>query len=227
MLQNYDTLKPAQQALLEKHLSFVNAYNRKVNLTHINSFEQGRLLHIEDSLAALAEVNKAPAGVLLDLGSGAGFPGIPLAIATARQVLLLESIQKKAQALEVFIAQEKLDSHIKVIIKRSEEYAHEAPACAAVVTARAVGELPELIELAAPLMMHKGQLICYKAKPSPDELIRGLCAASLCGLREQERRSYVLSDGLTQRMLVVYEKIEEPQIKLPRRNGMAKKKPLA
>ncbi|MCL1890802.1 MAG: 16S rRNA (guanine(527)-N(7))-methyltransferase RsmG [Coriobacteriia bacterium] len=215
-----------QQELLSRHLAFVLDYNKQVNLTTISTVKEGLLLHVEDSLMALEELQQAPEGPLADLGSGGGFPGIPLAIATGRPTTLIESIAKKAQALQCFVDQEGLGSQITVVAQRSEEFACEARESFAVVTARAVSELPVLVELAAPLLALGGQLVCYKGQPSPEELARGRGAASVCGLIEKSLRTCFLSDGTTQRTIVGYEKVEEPSIALPRRNGMAKKRPL-
>ena len=226
MRNNYVSLHEHQKELLQRHLEFVFAYNQKVNLTHITSYEKGMVLHVEDSLTGLTEVNNAPAGSLVDIGSGGGYPGIPLAVASGRHTVLLESVRKKAEALELFIKQEKLEETIKVFAKRSEDYAREEKPGHAVVTARAVCELSELVELAAPLMADNGHLICYKAKPSLEELSRGFKAAEICGLKEVSKRPCLLSDKETRRLLIVFEKIAKPKIELPRRNGMAKKHPL-
>ena len=227
MKTKLDELSQDQQSYIKKHLRFVLDYNKKVNLTNIISYEEGLLLHIEDSLLGLDEVNLAPEGPLADLGSGAGYPGIPLAIATGRNTVLIESVAKKAQALKLFIAQEGLDNSVQIATKRSEDLAREVGAAFSVVTARAVGELPELIELASPLLSMGGLLICYKAKPSEEELERGRLAAIRCGLIEESLRRCILSDGKTARTLVAYKKVDKPTIDLPRRNGMAKKRPLA
>ena len=92
-----------QMALLERHLDLVMAANEQVNLTRITSRDEARVLHIEDSLAGLPEVQAAPAGLLGDMGSGAGFPGIPLAAVTGRKTVLIESVGKKAAFLKAFV----------------------------------------------------------------------------------------------------------------------------
>jgi len=226
MVDVLDTLNPTQLELIKNHLSFVLEYNKKINLTAITTQEEGLLLHIEDSLQAIEEVNQAPIGALADIGSGGGYPGIPLAIATGRSTTLIEAVKKKAHALELFIEQEKQGINLKVAAQRSEELAREQRGAFSVVTARAVGELPVLIELASPLLAIGGLLICYKGQPVTKELERGRRAANICGFGEETRRSYILSDNTTCRSLVVYRKVIEPTIPLPRRNGIAQKRPL-
>ena len=92
-----------QHELLLKHLSLVIEENKVTNLTRIDSLESGRLLHIEDSLAAVPECLDAPQGPVADLGTGGGFPGIPLAVATGRSVDLVDSVGKKTKALDRII----------------------------------------------------------------------------------------------------------------------------
>ena len=77
----FESLSSSQRQLIEEHLKLVIDANKQINLTRIDSYDEGMLLHVEDSLAGLEELNKAPSGLFGDLGSGAGYPGIPLAIA--------------------------------------------------------------------------------------------------------------------------------------------------
>lgn len=88
-----------QRELLDKHLELVIEENKVTNLTRIVDWESAQVLHVEDSLAGLPEVEEALEGPYLDMGSGAGFPGIPLAIMTGRETLLADSVGKKTRAL--------------------------------------------------------------------------------------------------------------------------------
>lgn len=212
---------------LVEHLKAVLLQNRTMNLTSIKNIEAGKILHIEDSLAALPELDAAPHGIVADLGSGAGFPGIPLALVSKRQTVLVESNNKKASFLKEFISKNDLDSSIAVAAERSEELALVQRNAFAVVTARAVAELPALLELGAPLLRQGGQFLAFKGRIDADELERGNKAAERLGLRYVSLRSYVLSDNMSCRCILVYEKFEEPATTLPRRPGMAVKRPLA
>ena len=80
--------------LLRRHLELVIEANKTTNITRIESMEEGMVLHVEDSLVGLPELEAAPAGRYADLGSGAGYPGIPLAVETGRETLLVDSVGK-------------------------------------------------------------------------------------------------------------------------------------
>lgn len=91
--------------LLEKHLSLVIEANKATNITRISSWEDGMLLHVKDSLLGLDALNACPAGRYADIGTGAGYPGIPLAIESGRETLLVDSVAKKVQILDGFISE--------------------------------------------------------------------------------------------------------------------------
>ena len=217
-----------EHPLLLAHLEAVLQYNQKKNLTSITELHDGKVFHIEDSLAVLPEIQAAPQGQMADLGSGAGFPGIPLALASKRQTTLIESNKKKAQFLQGFIDDNKLARQISVAAMRSEELAQEQAGAFAVVTARAVAELAVLLELAAPLLEKKGRFVALKGQPDADELRRGDAAAGKLGMCLLQTRAYSLSGskGEVKRLVLVYEKSGQPSLSLPRRPGMATKRPL-
>ena len=126
------------QALMEQHLALVIEANKTTNLTRITSPEEARILHLEDSLAGLPEVEAAPAGLLGDMGSGAGFPGIPLALATGRKTVLIESVGKKAALLDSFINELGLADCVETYAGRLEDLCGDRRASFAVLTARAL-----------------------------------------------------------------------------------------
>ena len=215
-----------KKALLERHLALVIAANERVNLTRITSEGEAWVLHVEDSLAGLPEVEAAPAGPLGDMGSGAGFPGIPLAVATGRHTVLIESVGKKATCLEEFAAQLGLAGQVEVFAGRLEELCETRRASFAVLCARALSQTGALMELASPLLMPGGRLVCYKGQPSEEEVAHALGLQETLGMRFVSRRDFVLSDGETHRCILVFEKAGKPKVKLPRRTGLAQKKPL-
>jgi len=215
--------------LLRTHLEAVLLHNQKKNLTSITDYSAGEVLHIEDSLAVLPEIHEAPTGSMADLGSGAGYPGIPLALVSGRQTTLIESNQKKAQFLESFISANGLVGKIVVSPCRSEELALSQAESFTVVTARAVAELPALLELAAPLLSLGGHFVALKGRPSPEELLRGCQAAEKLGMYQLKRRDYLLKNDTNnaQRCVLVYQKQNKTLLSLPRRPGKATKRPLA
>ncbi|WP_251198281.1 16S rRNA (guanine(527)-N(7))-methyltransferase RsmG [Anaerotardibacter muris] len=214
-----------QQELLDLHLQLVLEENQRSNLTRITDWEQGQLLHIEDSLLGLPELLSAPAGRYGDLGTGGGFPGLPLAIMSGRQTVLVDSVAKKTQALDRIIEQLGLQDQVHTFTGRAEELALDQPESFAVLTARALSSLPSLLELAAPLLQLGGQFICYKAQVDDAELAQAAQLEEKLGMKLVSTRSETLSDGTTPRSIFVLEKVAEPTVKLPRRPGMAQKRP--
>lgn len=221
--------KPAptieQQQLLDLHLRLVLEENQVSNLTRIMDWGQGQLLHVEDSLLGLPELEAAPEGLYGDLGTGGGFPGLPLAIMSGRQTVLVDSVGKKTQALDRIIDQLGLFDRVSTYTGRAEELALEKPEAFSVLTARALSALPSLVELAAPLLKLRGQLICYKAAVDQEELDQARGLQEKLGMKLVSVREDVLSDGETARSIIVFEKAGEPTVKLPRRPGMAQKRP--
>ena len=96
--------------LLKRHLELVIEANKTTNITRISSWEDGMVLHVQDSLLGLDALNACPEGRYADIGTGAGYPGIPLAIETSRPTLLVDSVQKKVQILDGFIEELGLDN---------------------------------------------------------------------------------------------------------------------
>lgn len=211
-------------AALTAHATMVLEVNQVMNLTSIPE-EDFVPLHVLDSLSALTFLQDEPEGPFADLGSGAGYPGIPLAIMTGRHASLVESVRKKATFLEGIAADLRLKATVHPI--RAEELALRQPAAFNVVVARALSALPSLVELASPLLADSGALICMKGRPDDEELARGDRAAALCGMRREVVQGVVVPGVEAERTIVVYRKVGKPRTRLPRRNGMAQRQPLA
>ena len=221
----FESLSSSQRQLIEEHLKLVIDANKQINLTRIDSYDEGMLLHVEDSLAGLEELNKAPSGLFGDLGSGAGYPGIPLAIATGRKTMLIDARKKKMDAVNTIIGQLGLSDQISVYAGRAELLARTQSKRYAVLTARALSRLSVLLELASPLLKKGGILICYKAQLSDDELEDAKSILSLVGMNLVSDRGFMLGEEY-QRRIITFKKIAEPRIKLPRQEGMAQRNPL-
>ena len=211
---------------MQRYLDSILEANKVTNLTRITDGEQARLLHIEDSLVGLPEVNEAPTGLYGDLGSGGGFPGVPLALATGRKTLLVDSVKKKMAIVQSALDDLSLSEQISTSSERIEDLPLEYKEKFAVLTARALSKLVSLIELASPLLKKGGRLVCYKAQLSSEELEEALAVQDLVGMKMISQREICLSDGETTRTIVVFEKIGKSRIKLPRRIGLAQKQPL-
>ncbi|MCH4220520.1 MAG: 16S rRNA (guanine(527)-N(7))-methyltransferase RsmG [Eggerthellaceae bacterium] len=225
MKQIYKSLDEQQKQLIERHLDLIIDVNKHLNLTRIQTRESGQILHIEDSLSALPEMKKAPQGLWVDLGSGAGYPAIPLSIALHRNVLLVDSVKKKMAAMDSVIKQLNLSNMVTTYDGRVEELARVHSSEFSVVTARAITNLASLLELASPLLALHGQLIAFKGSQSSEEIEQAKTSVDKTGMELVSQRDFVLSDGISTRSILVYEKTSEPRITLPRRNGMAQKRP--
>jgi 16S rRNA (guanine527-N7)-methyltransferase len=200
--------------------------NQSVNLTAIRHLDEALRLHVVDSLAVLPEVASACPGSLCDVGSGGGFPGVAVCLASGRDGVVLDAARRKTDAVSAILSAMRV-SGVVAVHRRAEQYALERPRQFAVVTSRAVADLPILVEYAAPLLRHGGAFVALKGVPSADELERGLRAASMCGLEFKWKRSYELPRGEEARQALLFEKTEEPKLRLPRSVGRAAKRPLA
>lgn len=209
--------------LLKRHLELVIEANKTTNITRISTWDEGVLLHVEDSLVGLPEVEEAPEGRLVDIGSGAGYPGIPLAIESGRTTLLADSVGKKTAILASMVEELGLDN-VEVYTGRIEDLAREKTGVFAVVTARALAQLSVLMELASPLLQDGGRLVCYKANVSDEELQHALSLQERLGMSLVSDRAVELGDA--RRRIISFEKSGSPQINLPRKTGMAQKRPL-
>lgn len=212
--------------LIDKHLELVLEANKVHNLTRITNKKEAQIFHIEDSLEALQEINKMPEGLLADIGSGPGYPGIPIAIYTNRHVDLVESVSKKCDCLESFINKLNISSNVFVINKRIEELSIEHPNQYTIITARALSSLSSLLELASPLLKTDGFLVCYKGNDINKEIPDEKKVEEKLGMKFISNRKYILSDNKTIHRILVYKKINTATIKLPRKIGFAQKKPI-
>lgn len=217
-------LNSEQADLLSAHLRAVLVTNESMNLTSIG-FADSVVLHVLDSLTALGALGAAPPGGFADLGSGPGYPGIPLSVVSGRPVALVESVKKKAAFLERVVGDLCLEATVHPI--RAEELAIEMPGVFSAVTARALSSLPSLVELAAPLLGPGGLLICLKARLDEAELARGDSAALLCGMRRVALDQVQIPGAEVERAIVTYKKSAPARVRLPRRPGMAQRQPLA
>lgn len=213
--------------VLIRHLELVVEKNKMLNLTRITDMSEAMVLHVEDSLSAFHELASAPEGRYCDIGTGAGFPGVPLAVVSERPTLLDDSSKKKAQSVREFVRELNLDSYVSVSDLRAEDLAREQAEIFSAITMRAVAQLPSLIELACPLLSVGGLFIALKANPTQQEIISGNSVAEKVGMRLRSSRKVILGNDEYQRLILTYEKIDHAPSFLPRRNGLAQKRPLA
>jgi 16S rRNA (guanine527-N7)-methyltransferase len=191
--------------------------------TSVHDRREAENVHIADSLVALEVDAVREAGRIVDLGSGAGLPGLVLAIARPdAEVVLVESVGKKCAWLERTVETLGLEN-VHVACSRAEEL-QEAPFD--VVTARAVGALPVLCEYAAPLLREGGALVAWKGAVDAREAADGLHAAEVLGLAGGEVLAVEPYRGSERRTLHLFRKTAPTPAGYPRRPGMAAKRPL-
>lgn len=221
-------LSDDQAQLLLRHLELVIEKNQQLNLTRIVDWQDGVTKHLVDSLlfCRVYRAIELPPGRFLDLGTGAGFPGIPFGVVTGMKGMLIDSVGKKVSAVQDFIEDLGLGRQLSTGTIRAEELARQQRASFICVTARAVAELNVLIEYAAPLLSKHGVLIASKARVSDDEAANASYAAQVCGMELVSRETFVLPHDAGHRELYIYQKQRKPSITLPRKTGMAKHKPL-
>ena len=194
------------------------------NLTAVEGIRAGVERHLADSLAALALPEVAAAASLVDLGSGGGFPGIP--IAAARQscrVTLVESERRKAEWLRRASAP---FPNVRVVHARTEELAAEERETWSVATARALGPLPVALELAAPLVAVGGSAVVWRGSRDPDDEARAARAARELGFGPGAVRPVDPFPG-SERHLYLAAKIAPCPARYPRRPGRAAHRPIA
>jgi 16S rRNA (guanine527-N7)-methyltransferase len=194
--------------------------------TAVHSADEGVDVHIADSLVALDLEAIRGAGMIADLGSGAGLPGLVLAAALPQsQVRLVESAGKKCRFIDDTAAAMTI-SNVAAVWSRAEAWSDGMGACD-VVCARALASLPVLCEYAAPLLRDGGTFVAWKGAVEPDEARDGRAAAEIVGLEASEVRDVRPYGGSTKRQLHVFRKVSETPSRFPRREGMATKRPLS
>ena len=185
-----------------------------------------------DSLSGLEVEELCRAARIADLGAGAGFPGLVVAVARPdAHVDLIESAARKCGVIDRLIRAAGIDN-ARTVRARVEEWA-ATPAVVGggaggydAVTARALGSLPLLAEYAAPLLRYGGVLVAWKGARDADEEGAGAAAAAAVGMRPEEPRPVVPFEGALHRHLHVLRKVGPTPGRFPRRPGVARKRPL-
>ena len=198
--------------------------------TTVSDPEQAVDIHVADSLSGLEVPEVREARWIADIGSGAGFPGLVLAVALPRaRVDMIESASRKCAVIDRLTHAAGLDNEIvRALPMRSEERAAwGGRETYDVVTARAVSALPVLVEYASPLLAVGGVFVAWKGSRDADEEARGAQAAAEVGLEPEVVVEVEPFPEVRDRNLVLYRKVATCPERFPRRPGMAAKRPLA
>jgi len=184
--------------------------------------------HLADSLAGLEVSELRGAARIADVGAGAGFPGLPLAVALpAAQVDLIESARRKCELIDRLAAAARTPNARAVPTRAEEWAAAEGREAYDAVTARAVAPLAVLAEYAAPLLRVGGVLVAWKGARDEGEESAGAVAAEMLGMERAAVTPVEPFEGARSRHLHVFVKRGPTPERFPRRAGMARKRPLA
>jgi len=182
-------------------------------------------VHLADSLTGLELEAVRDARVIADMGAGAGFPGLALAVALpGSEVVLVESHARKCAFMERLCASAGV-KNARVVCGRVEEW-REGLGGEDVVMARALAAQPVVLEYAAPLLRMGGVLVDWRGQHDADEEAAALVAGEKLGMRLAEIRCVEPYAGARNHHLHVYEKVGETPSRYPRRAGVARKRPL-
>jgi 16S rRNA (guanine527-N7)-methyltransferase len=221
-------LTPGQLEQYETYYQELMAWNKRVNLTAITDYEEVQIKHFLDSLT-LVLAQPINTGVrLIDVGTGAGIPGIPLKIAfPSIGLVLLEAVAKKAAFLR-HISQKLGLEDVEIVVGRAEEIAHRSEYREKfdLVLSRAVAPLPTVVELVLPFCAIGGSFIAQKKGGTSEEVSNAARAIDIMGGRLREIRAVDLAEFADKRFLVIIDKLSPTPAKYPRRPGIPAKRPL-
>lgn len=211
--------------LLEKFSSLLLERNQVMNLTAITDPEQVAVLHFLDSLCLLPLADWAGKTVV-DVGTGAGFPGMPLAMAVPEaSVTLLDSLGKRVAFLEECRAALGLEN-VRCVHARAEEFAAGERESFDLAVSRAVAALPTLCELCLPLVKVGGRFLAMKSSGTGEEIASSERAIALLGGKLAAVEDYTIPTSQIVHRVVVIQKVSPTPKKYPRRFAQIKKQPL-
>jgi len=217
---------PKVSTLLE-YKRILLEWNEKMNLTAIEEERDFIIKHLVDSLSILPFIKGAGVNSLVDVGTGAGFPGIPVKIVQpSLQVALMDSLEKRIGFLNAVIGELKLTG-VTTVRSRAEDAGvspiHREKYDAAV--ARAVASLPVLLEYCLPLVKPGGIFIAMKGSGT-DEIKSSTKALELLGGKIEQVRDFTLPDSDINRSIIIVRKFRQTPAKYPRKAGKPTKEPL-
>ena len=201
--------------------------NKVMNLTAITEEKEVVLKHFVDSVLLLKYIEIDHSSII-DVGTGAGFPGIPLAIMCPdSEFMLLDALNKRINFLKEVVENCKLEN-VNLIHARAEELGHDKmfrekyDFC----ISRAVSNLSALLEYSSPFVKKKGKVITYKSEKIQEELDESSNAQKILSCKLDDVISFKLPDGNTGRSFLIFEKEELTPVKYPRNAAKMKKKSL-
>ncbi len=206
-----------------KYMNLLIEWNQKINLTAIVDPKEIIQKHFMDSMSVLNYIQDKKN--IIDVGTGAGFPGIPIKIANPNiNVTLLDSLQKRVNFLAEVVSQLELDK-IKAVHSRAEDYVRENRESYDVAISRAVANMSTLVEYLLPYVKQDGIVICMKGPNIEDELEKSKKAISILG-GKIEHIEHLFLDEEMERNLIIIRKIRPTPKQYPRKAGKPAKEPI-
>ena len=214
---------------LEKFYSYMSLlleWNEKMNLTAITEPNEIILKHFIDSLTILNEINNN--SKVVDVGTGAGFPGIPLSIANeSLKITLVDSLNKRLIFLQEVIDKLEL-RNIEIVHSRAEDFGQNKKYRESfdIATSRAVANLSTLSEYLIPLVKIHGKCICMKASDVKEEINQAKNAINVLGGTIEKIEEFKLPESDIGRTIIIINKQKQTPNKYPRKAGTPSKEPI-
>ena len=219
-------LKKEQTEKFYKYMNLLLEWNEKINLTAITEPEEVILKHFVDSLTISKYIEKD--SKLVDMGTGAGFPGIPLKILRDDiEITLADSLNKRINFLNEVIKELNL-KNIQTVHTRAEEFGKNKKYRESfdIATSRAVANLSTLSEYLIPLVKPSGKTICMKGSEIKEEVEMARKAIEILGGKIEQKESFNLPNSDMKRNVIIIKKVKNTPAKYPRKPGMPAKEPI-
>lgn len=224
--ENNIMLNEKQAELFYKYMEILLEWNEKINLTAITKEEEIILKHFIDSITILPYLNEK--NKMIDIGTGAGFPGVPVKIMMEDlEIILMDSLNKRIKFLDEVIQQLKL-KNVNTIHARAEELAKDKKQRETydIATSRAVAKLNTLLEYMLPFVKLGGKCICMKSNNIEEELNEAKKAIKVLGGEIEKIEEIAIANTDIVRKIVIIKKVKSTPKEFPRKAGTPTKNPI-